>query len=144
MPFASSIRLDPDLHHVRFWGMLTLAETRRQFARAPKLAGFYPGIPTLLDMRGLTGTEMALADLMSLRDRLVERHSRPGQVMKFALLVDNDMAFGIARIFDTLCSQADSLDVGIFHEPGEACAHLGLTAAALDTPPLAGNGPRRT
>ncbi len=132
MPFSAHIHRNPDLNHVRFWGMLTLKDARRQFADAAKLPGHYAGLPILFDMRGLTGTEVNLAGLMSLRDRLIERHCADGSVLRIALLVDGDTAFGIARVFDAICSQSDLIDEAIYDSLGAALAHLGIADAELE------------
>ncbi|NDR57784.1 hypothetical protein [Aliiruegeria sabulilitoris] len=95
------------------------------------MSGFYPGIATLLDFRGMTGTGMGLADIMALRDRLTERHSTQGNPFRIALYADDETAFGIARIFETVCSQSDRMDVCLFGSLSEALGFLGLEGTSL-------------
>lgn len=132
MPTTARLHRDPDLHHVRFSGVLTLADTRRQISRAPGMRGYYVGIPTLVDLRDMTGMEMQLADLLGLRDRLAEAHRGKEDPFRISLLVGNDTAFGIARIFETVCSQAEGLDARIVCSVPEALDHLGLMGSGID------------
>ncbi len=141
MPNSARLHRDPDLHHVCFSGVLTLADTRRQFSRAPGTSGYYVGIPTLVDLRHLTGMDMRLADLMSLRDRLVEAHRSTDDPFKISLLVESETAFGIARIFETVCSQAEGIDARIAGSVSEALAHLDLADSGIA--PLLQNGVAR-
>lgn len=130
MPFSAKVYRDPDLQHVRFWGEITVADLRGQFAAGPKAPGYYPGISTLADLRGLTGVDINLAGIMSLRDRLIERHIVPGgPPMRIALLADSDTAFGSARVFETICSQSSGLEVEIFRMLPDALAFLDLSEA---------------
>ena len=139
MPFSAKIHRDPDLQHICASGILTLGEVRHQFAVAPSMPGHYPGIPTLIDFRGLRGAETGLADLMSLRDRLAERHGVAGRPFRMALFADNEIAFGIARIFETVCTQSDGVDARVFQSLADTFAFLelletGLARALLDEP----------
>lgn len=124
---------DPDLHHICFSGVMTLADTRRQISRAPGMPGYYVGIPTLVDLRRMTGMEMHLGDLLSLRDRLVEAHRTRERPFKMSLLVESETAFGIARIFETVCSQTEGLDARIVCNIPEALDHLELTDSGITT-----------
>ena len=127
MPFSATIQRDPDLQYVRASGLLTLGELRRQIAAAPGLPGYYPGIPTLVDLRRLRGASLGLADMMGLRDRLIERHGDTPAPLRMALFAESETAFGIARIFETVCADTAVLDVRIFETLGEALGFLDLT-----------------
>lgn len=131
MSNSARLHRDPDLHHVCFSGVLTLADTRRQISRAPGTPGYYVGMPTLVDLRKLTGMEMQLGDLLSVRDRLVEAHRIGEHPFKMSLLVESETAFGLARIFETVCSQAEGLDARIVCSVSEALDHLDLTDSGI-------------
>mgnify|MGYP001824975338 CR=1 FL=1 len=131
MSFSSVVYRSPDLQHVRFFGNLSLEDAREQYLKGPLVIGFYPGIRTLLDFRGMTGTGMGLADIMSLRDRLIERHCSEGKRFRIALFADNETAYGIARIFETVCSQSEMMDVSLFPSLSEALSFLDLEGSSL-------------
>lgn len=141
MTASSVIYQSPDLQHVRFYGYLSLEDAREQYTKGPLVSGFYHGIPTLLDFRGLTGTGMGLADIMALRDRLIERHSTQDSPFKIALYADDETAFGIARIFETVCSQSDRMNVCLFGSLSEALGFLGLEKTSLASELLQGSEP---
>ncbi len=133
MPHFTTFHRNPNLHHVRFSGVVTLKDTRRQFSRMTKRRR-YAGVPMLVDMRDMTGMDMKLADLLSVRDRLVEVHRAsdlPFKVCKISLLVENETAFGDARIFETVFSQAEKLDARIADSVSEALDHLELSESGI-------------
>ena len=132
MPVSSNVYRNPDLQHVYAWGDVSRDEVRRQFAEGPDMPGLYLGIPTLIDLTRMQVSDLALPDIMALRDRIVERHIKAETTFRAAILSGSDTSFGMARIFETLCDDTKVIAVEVFREYGEAFAFLGLAGSRLE------------
>jgi hypothetical protein len=98
-------------------GALTLNEIRADMEHLNTEAGYHPGMPVLVDLRGvvklLTKEETAqLADFIKSNPRTVKRGQR-------ALLVGSELAFGMYRMLESLAS-GSAVEYRVFRSEQEA------------------------
>jgi hypothetical protein len=79
------------------------------------------GIPRLVDLTEVTGVQLNFPDVTHFAaDRRARSHAKN---VRTALLVSSDVAFGVARMYETLLAHPQ-ITIGVFRERREAIEWL--------------------
>ena len=120
---AVAVERRPGLIVARFSGEVStadLAEAANQFDQIDQVV---PGLPRLADTTEMTGVSL---DFAATGRFAHERRSRSRACdVRMAILVSSDLAFGIARIYQSLLAHPQ-IKIEVFRGREEALAWLGV------------------
>jgi hypothetical protein len=125
MPVTHEIDRERDLLRTRATGLVTFDDLDRHITMEE--ADHALGLAELLDARGAT-TDISRADVQRLvyrTDALV----RKGRFGALAIVTDDDVAYGMARMYQILCEELP-VRIGVFRLLEPALAWLGASSGA--------------
>jgi hypothetical protein len=138
MPYEMS--MDGAVLRIRLYDTLSAADLRRLASDVLDLeARVDPTPPRVTDFTGLTRFEVGFSEMLTFVER--RRDSPPRQPIRSALLVDSDVQFGMARMFQTL-NDHPLVTVEIFRDAATALAWVEAPAAKRVTTPARDEGDR--
>ncbi len=98
MPFVYELVPEHALVSSRAWGLLTNAELFTHAARLTADPHFHPGFRELLDLRGVTQSDLDEASL------LAPAMARPfAATAKRAIVVSSPLSFDLAQMYRSIC-----------------------------------------
>jgi hypothetical protein len=115
-----SFSIENNVLHLNLDGELTKDDVLGFRARVQADPSYWPGMPELVDCRGLS-TLFSADDLRALAARM-ERPASP-RPWRCAVLVSSDVVYGLARMYDAFVDAAP-IEVRPFRDPAEATAWL--------------------
>ena len=127
MPVTYEIDATRRLVRASAKGIVTYAELAQHVAEEERDEAL--GLAEVIDARGATTdlTSDQVRSLVTLTDALV----RKGRFGALAIVTDNDVAFGMARMYQILVGELP-VEIGVYRELGDALAWL--DAAGRDAP----------
>lgn len=93
------VKIDMEKHlaMVRFEGICGVANIRAAVKKVVSQAGFRRNMNSLIDFRKAS-IEFAVGNLKELSDVFLQHQIKRGHGFRIALLVDNDLTFGLSRM----------------------------------------------
>ncbi len=122
MPISYVIDAERNLVVTTASGTLTNDDVIQLKDRLAQDPGFKPGMSELSDVRSIDHLEVTPAGVRAMV-RQDERAATQGASGKLALVVSQDVAYGMARMYQML-TESHTPNVGIFRDIGEARAWL--------------------
>ena len=120
MPVYPTIIPDLDLAVVRYQGTISLADIQRAFGEYISHTLYRPGRTEIGDLSGVTRVDIDFGAMTILRNQLIEHHMSLGVRTDCHLIAPNDLAFGMARMFQTLSDATEgNLSVRVHRSPDE-------------------------
>ncbi len=126
MPCAHEFATEHDLIVMRCWGKVTMQELRSTFVAAVHDPNYRYGMSEFGDFSGVTSVDLGFPEMMALAERFRAGYERSRNVAKVAYFAPGDIAFGMTRMFQTLTSDVENLDLGLFRTLEPALEHLGI------------------
>ena len=109
----------------RFQGRVTDQEAIEAYSGLGSLRGFKPGMPEVADTRGADLRDLSAGGLEKIVAATETAHRGAAAQPKSAILTDQALAYGLARIYMVLAEQSPEL-VQIFRSAGEVADWLGV------------------
>jgi hypothetical protein len=108
---------------IRFSGEVTVEDLIESARDLDAIEQTTPGLPRLADATGVPGTRIIFTELVLLTaERELAPRSYP---CRFAILVDSDLGFGVAGMFEALLDHPQ-VEVEVFRDRQAALAWLGV------------------
>lgn len=101
------------------------------YTRIYKDPDWRPGMDEFADLRGADLAGVSTKGLQRLAWMSEENQADADEVPRSAVLVDRDVNYGLARMYDALAADSQET-VRLFHDVQEAADWLGVPASALD------------
>lgn len=73
-------------------------------------------LTSVVDLSDVSGTDMTFEDMNATYGKLVRHYQPRGQKLRLVLYAPDDLAFGMARILQSLTGMTDHIEVQIFRE----------------------------
>ena len=127
MPAAYAIDSSRAVIFSRAWGVHTDEDLREHYQALREDPAFDPSFRQLIDLREVEKYEVSAATLRDLAHLRIFR-----QGTRRAIVVGNDVMFGMARMFVSYSGTAQGGDVAIFRDPVEARRWLGVERDVTD------------
>lgn len=99
MPFE--LERHPDLIEIRFVGEVSIEDLQELARRCDQVDLGTVTLPCLADATGISGIRLLYGELVCLAASRWRR-GRPGRVRTTAIVVDSDLAYGVARMYDAV------------------------------------------
>lgn len=99
MPFE--IERHPELIEIRFFGEVSIEDLLGLAQRCAQVGLVTADLPRLADATGVSGIRLLYGELASFAASRW-RSSRPGRAKTTAVVVDSDLAYGVARMYDAV------------------------------------------
>lgn len=128
-----SFVLHPDLNLIvmRYSGHVTLDDLRDAFAESVTDPRYRPGMMELGDFSGATETQIGFAEIMAIAERVRMAYRQyPSQIL-VAHYAPSEIAFGMARMYQTIMNDVENLNLGLFRTIPETLDHLALNTAGM-------------
>lgn len=132
MPIDIEIDAERRRINTRATGMLTVDDLLSYYQRLHDHPDYRIGLSELWDASGISGTQLTSDDLREFSS-VTEPFTRQGAPVRVAILVSDDLGFGLARMYELL--QTDSINrlkIVRSHEAAEAWLASGDEVAAGD------------
>ena len=133
MPAFYVILKEPALLVSRYTGCLTSGDVLDTLTRYLDDPRYDPAHSHLVDLRQATEFDIDFGRMMRLATRLEPFYTRRAPGARSAILAPQDVAFGVARMYQSLVGERMQNEVGVFRQPEAAAAFLGIApdSAAL-------------
>lgn len=131
MPCDHRIHTDLGLICIRYSGHVTLEEHRVLEARLVTDPDYSIDHLRLSDCSTMTETDLGLADLIPVLDRLNIRAAAISRPVRWGLFAPSDLCFGMAHIWRSLLEGHPGFEVRIFAETGDLLAFLDLNRPGM-------------
>jgi len=115
MPTFYKIDKERKLVMTTYSGVLTIAEALGHQEKLPKDPDFDPSFSQLFDVTHVTDVQLTAEDV-----RLLARASVFSRDSRRAILVDSDLKFGLARMFEELRNTMGEKGIRVFRNLDEA------------------------
>lgn len=133
MPQSYTIHEDLDLIVMRYHGHVTLDDLRSAFLSSVSDPRYRAGMMELGDFSAATATEIGFTEVMAFADKVRMAYEQlPGKVL-VAHYAPSEVAYGMARMYQTIMSDVEQLELGLFTTVPEALDHLGLSRDGIAT-----------
>ncbi len=121
MPISYKILPGQMLTYVQYTGVVD-ADHVVQAAKAHATdSNFAPGATEFIDLREIVEFDMSYRTMSNMIYRLGKLHDAHGPPALELLLADNDVAFGMARMFESIVDLAGGPPVHVVRSEAEAC-----------------------
>ena len=114
----------------RLSGHVTHEQLTELGQRAFSDARYEKSMRVFEDLRNLETVDFDYNRVRSLGQSVAKRFTGYSVVIRTAHYAPGDLAFGIARMFQTILSDSQNLDIGVFRDFDEAVDFLGLPEEA--------------
>lgn len=133
MPFAYVIHREPDLQEIVYSGQVTMTDARRFLSEAMRDPRHYHGMPSLIDLRTMTGIDLGFSDMLILRDKLAEVLEGASGQTRIAILAGGETAYGVGRMFAAAAGEIPGVEVEVFGSRDDALAFHDLPPTSILT-----------
>lgn len=123
MPISYRIDTEKRMVLTKASGTLTDEDVLALKARLTRDPDFVPGMRELSDCRGIERLAVTSAGVRAMVQQ-DQQQARAGGPHKLALVLSRDVAFGMARMYQSLAESNEQNHVGVFRDIDEARAWL--------------------
>lgn len=136
MDVRARIIANGQLVYIKFVGEQTAGRAINELQRMRGLPDYRPGLPELADLSRVTKDNLNFHGMRRLAREANLDAQNNGQEKRIAVYAPNDVIYGMARMFSTLCDLEPGMAVGeAFLTEHEALAWLGRTEPTFDALP---------
>ncbi len=128
MPSSYEIHADHGLLLIRYGGIVGVSDIGEVHERVRDDPRYRPGLKSFSDMSDITEVNFGFAGMLMLSRQFREIYAAAPNRVRVAHYAPSDLAYGMARMYEALTSDAQMLDLGLFRTLPEALGHLGLNA----------------
>ena len=125
MPISYKILPDKKITYVHYTGVIDADDVVRAAKTNAAQPNFAPGMIELIDLREILEFDMSYRTMSNMIYRLGKLHTLHGPPAQELLLAENDVAFGMARMFESIVELAGGPNVHIARSEAEALLRLG-------------------
>ncbi len=126
MPIAYAISHELDLVYARYWATVTLGDVVANFGTFLADPDYRPGRPELIDLSRVSRIDMDFSEARSLLATVNDQTAPAPVHTRTVIWAPTNASFGMARLYQTLASQADGIEVHVTRDEAEALGLLGL------------------
>ncbi|PRY24304.1 hypothetical protein CLV78_103170 [Aliiruegeria haliotis] len=126
MPYRYQIHPDPGLLVMRYVGHTTMQDQRDLVTDVTSDPDWRFGLPMFLDSSQMTGTDITVLSLISLRDRFRPLFTQVDQPVLWAQYAPNDLAFGMSRMTQEIMDEIPTVNMEVFTDLSSAVTFLGV------------------
>jgi hypothetical protein len=132
VPIKFRISPDLDLVYTAWWGDVSIAEWRQVFSRYLKDPHYRPGRTELTDLSGVGRIDATFNSIWSALNMV--NAQLPGEAARTQtlLVTPGEVAFGLARMYQTLAENANGIKVEIYRTPEAALRALNLDYGSVE------------
>lgn len=133
MPVQTCLLPEQSLIYVHYSGVITRSEMRASLSYLYNSADFRPGMSEIDDLRAMTDFDFNFDSMMAYTDDVTRNNLGSEDATKVAVLEGDDLAFGMARMFQSLAEASGAqVDVQIFSDAQDALTFLDMPEFDLD------------
>ena len=112
---AATVFIYPKLNllHSQYSGVVTGVDLRENMKSIQQHPEFRPGLIRLVDLSAVRAFDYNVSEAVTLSEE-VGQHYRDDERIRCAYLAPSSLAFGMARMFESLLSQHTRMDIGVF------------------------------
>lgn len=125
MPISYKILPGQMITYVHYTGIIDADDVVRAANANAEDPNFAPGAIELIDLREIDEFDMSYRTMSNMIYRLGKQHDLHGPPAEELLLADNDVAFGMARMFESIVELAGGPPVTVVRSEAEALLRLG-------------------
>ena len=125
MPISYKILPGQMLTYVHYTGVVDADHVVRAAKAYTADPNFAPRATELIDLREIVEFDMSYRTMSNMIYRLGKLHAIYGPPAQELLLADNDVAFGMARMFESIVELADGPPVEVLRSEAETLLRLG-------------------
>lgn len=125
MPISYTIFPDQLLTYIHYAGVVDADQVLRAARDHMADPNFSPKATELVDLREITEFDMSYRTMSNMVYRLGKLHEVHGPPAAKLLLADNDLAFSMASLFETIINAAKGPPVHVMRSETEALLRLG-------------------
>ncbi|MCV2891938.1 hypothetical protein [Lentibacter sp. XHP0401] len=114
MPVSYQILEKPNVVVALYTGVVTLSDISTMFESYQADPDFSLPRPHIADLRDVDTSEVGFSEVFSLFAMYGRRYAEAGVPMRVALVVSNEVSFGMSRIFENLTEQSNWARAAIF------------------------------
>lgn len=127
IPAFYSTWCDPGLLVTQYRGHMRPDDVLGTLLRYLEDPDFDPAHAHLVDLQQTTELDFDFGRMMRLVSRLEPYYARRSEGARTAILAPRDVAFGIARMYQSLLGDRPQFEIGVFRDRDAAAAFLGLS-----------------
>ncbi|MFV0358243.1 hypothetical protein [Tropicimonas sp.] len=131
MSHSYSIHPDLDLIVMRYSGHVTLNDLRDGFVASIGDPRYRPGMMELSDFSAADDTDVGFAGVMAIADKVRESYASSAGIVRIAHCAPSDIAYGMARMYQTIMSDEENVAIGLFRSLPEALEFLNLNTPEM-------------
>ncbi len=114
LPVTYEILSKPDVVVARYRGAVSLVEAREMFAAYKTGDDFRLSRPHIVDVAEVNASDIGFTEIFSLFGMFEASYRGSGETMRVAIVAQEDLAFGMSRIFENLAEPSDWAEVQMF------------------------------
>ena len=132
MPIKFRISPDLDLVYTAWWGDVSIAEWRQVFSRYLNDPHYRPGRTELTDLSGVGRIDATFNSIWSALNMVNGQLPGGAERTRTVLVTPGEVAFGLARMYQTLAENANGIKVEIYRTPEAALRALNLDYGSVE------------